>query len=74
VSFNRYEKMIVSKERVAMAKASFQGEVRTRIVIPIDYQKRLKQQSKMLKLQSGKIQKLTQVTQRHSRNDCSGMT
>ena len=28
-------------------------------MIPLNYEKRIKQQSKMLKLQSGKIQKLT---------------
>lgn len=70
MTYNRYEKMMASKERVADAMASYQGEPKSRIIIPVDYEKRIKQQSKMMKLQSGKIQKLTQ---RESRTDNSRM-
>lgn len=59
---------MASKERVAVTKASYNMEVRSRTIIPINYEKKIKQQSKMMKLQSGKIQKLTM---RDSKSDCS---
>ena len=52
---------MVSKQRVAHAKAGyFTEKTKTRTIVPLDYEKRIKQQNKMFKLQTGKIQKLTQ--------------
>jgi hypothetical protein len=62
--------MLASKEKVVVAKQRFQGHVITRIPTcsqGSDYQRRLKLQSKMLKIQTGKIQK---ISQRDSRTEC----
>ena len=61
----------MGKDKVVAAKASYRAEQKkSRTIIPINYEKKMKQQSKMLKLQSGKIQKLTQ---RDSKTDNSRM-
>lgn len=52
--------MLASKERVVVAKASFQLEARGRAVIAFDYDKKLKMQNKMIKIQTGKIKRLGQ--------------
>lgn len=68
ITFDRYEKMLSSKERVATTKASYQQEARSRTVVTVDYERKMKQQNKMFKLQSSKIQKLSQ---RESKAECS---
>jgi len=60
--------MMASKERVVVTKASYQMEVKCRTVIPVNYAKKIKQQNKMMKLQSGKILKLSM---RDSKSNCS---
>ncbi len=37
ITFDRYEKMLSSKERVATTKASYQQEVRSRTIVIVDY-------------------------------------
>lgn len=64
--------MIQSKERVATAKAScriYHSEMNFKIPVSSNDGKKAKLQSKLLKLQTGKIQKLSQ---RDSKADGSG--
>lgn len=60
ITFDRYEKMLASKEKVVVAKAAFQMEARGKAIIAFDYDKKLKMQTKMIKIQTGKIKRLGQ--------------
>jgi division protein CdvB (Snf7/Vps24/ESCRT-III family) len=63
--------MIESKERVMTRKQDYQQyeHIRTpKKSQPPDYEKKLKLQNKMMRIQTGKIQK---ISQRDSRLDCS---
>jgi hypothetical protein len=52
--------MLASKEKVVVAKSLFKLEARGRSIVSFDYDKKLKIQAKMLKIQTGKIQRLGQ--------------
>lgn len=52
--------MLASKEKVVVAKSLFKLEARGRSIVAFDYDKKLKMQAKMLKIQTGKIQRLGQ--------------
>lgn len=43
-----------------MAKSCFQLEARGRAIVAFDYDKKLKMQNKMIKIQTGKIKRLRQ--------------
>jgi hypothetical protein len=63
--------MIESKERVVLTKHSYvHGEKRRRErpVYTPDYEKKIKMQNKMIKIQTGKIQK---ISQRDSKKECN---
>lgn len=71
ITFDKYDKMIESKEKVALTKHSYVNRERRRRERPVytpDYEKKLKMQNKMLKIQTGKIQK---ISQRDSKKECN---
>jgi hypothetical protein len=70
ITFDKYDKMIESKEKVALTKHSYinREKKRERPVHTADYEKKLKMQNKMMKIQTGKIQK---ISQRDSKKECN---
>jgi hypothetical protein len=52
--------MLASKEKVVVAKSCFQLETKGRAIITFDFDKKLKMQNKMIKIQTGKIKRLRQ--------------